>query len=239
MSKTVTIFKHTHNSGSCYVGKVLDEHGFEMRSVGVPVMDLDAFDPLEPDLLLVMGAPIGVYQDDYFPFINRERDIIKARIDADKPTLGICFGAQLIASALGSEVYPGKNGREMGWYPLRLTEEGKNHPARHLSGDKTNMFHWHSDTFDLPEGATLLSSSEKYERQIFSYGKNILGLQCHTEIRNARLEELYVVYVADLTGLDPVIAIDKLRAQGRKYVDHLNIQTKKFLVEWLESVDLL
>ncbi len=237
MSKKAIIFKHTHDLGSCYLGKILEEQNFEVRSFGVPIMDLDAFDPLEPDLLLIMGAPIGVYQADDFPFVYKELDIIRTRIEADRPTLGICFGSQLIAGALGADVYPGDKGQEIGWHRLTLHEKGEKHPVRHLCGSQTNMFHWHGDTFDLPDGAELLASSDKY-KQAFSYGKNVLALQCHTEIRNIRLQEWYVSKVLDITGPDPIVPIRELRKQSQEFVGQLNIQTEKFLIEWLESVDL-
>ncbi|MCK5284896.1 MAG: gamma-glutamyl-gamma-aminobutyrate hydrolase family protein [Alphaproteobacteria bacterium] len=238
MSKNVVILKHTHNLGACHLGQILENNGFNVNSLGVPIMDIDTFDSLEPDLLLIMGAPVGIYQADDFPFIHKERSFIKARIDKNKPTLGICFGAQIIASALGAKVYLGDKGREIGWHRLTLTGEGKKHSVRHLDGSKTNMFHWHGDTFDLPDGATLLASSDRY-RQAFSYGKNILGFQCHTEIGDIRLQEWYVANVSDITGSNPIVPIKELRKQSGEYVEQLNIQTEKFLVEWLESVGLL
>ena len=237
MSKTVSIFKHTHNAGSCYLGKILEDQGFQIRSFGVPTMDFEEHDPLESDLLLIMGSPTGVYQADLFPFINKEIDVIKKRVDADKAVFGICFGSQLIAKALGGDVYPGREGREIGWHDLAITEEAKDHPVRHLDAEHTKMFHWHGDTFDLPEGATLLASSERY-KQIFGYGDKVLGLQCHAEIRNTRLQEWYVAYVDDITGSDAFIDIEDLRAQGEKYIHALNRQVEKFLVEWLKNAGL-
>ena len=121
--------------------------------------------------MVVMGGPIGVYQADDFPFLKTEIEMLKERIAADKPTIGICLGSQLIATALGATVVKGDAGMEMGWSPLMLTDEAKGTEAELLCGSKTNMLHWHGDTFDMPEGATLLASSEKYKHQIFVYGK--------------------------------------------------------------------
>ncbi len=238
MSKTVHIFKHSHNHGSCFLGKVLEEQGFKMRSFGVPILDFDEYDPLEADLLLIMGSPTGIYQAELFPFIDREIDAIQKRVAANKAILGICFGSQLIAKALGGGVYPGSSGEEIGWNPLILTDAGKDSPARHLCGSKTNMFHWHGDTFDLPEGATLLATSDKY-RQIYSYGDNVVGLQCHAEIRRQRLKEWYVSSVKDITGENPAVHISDLQKQSEEYVDALNAQVRLFLTEWLEGAGLL
>lgn len=239
MSKTVTIFKHTRSDTPCYLGRVLDENDFEICTVTTSREDLSSFDALEPDLLMVMGGSVGVYQANYYPFLTQEIEILKKRIAQDKPTFGICLGAQLIAAALGANVYKGKQGREAGWHPLSLHAPGKNHPARHLCSPHTSMFHWHGDTFDMPDGATLLASSEKYPHQIFSYGKNTLALQCHTEVRDEALQEWYVALVDDITGPNPLIHINDLRAQTAQHVETLNVQTRKFFSEWLGQVGLL
>ena len=238
MSKTAVILKHTHNQGSCYLGKILEEQDFDVKSLGVPHMDFNAFDPLEHDLMMIMGAPIGIYQAEDYPFVYEEQKMLRKRIEADKPTLGVCFGAQLIASTLGADIYPGDKGKEIGWNPVTMTENAKDHPLRHLDASRTNMFHWHGDTFDMPEGATLLATSDKY-KQAFSYGNNILAVQFHTEMRRQRLEEWYVTQVRDLIGPDTVVPIKKLKKQSAEYMDTLNAQTEKFLTEWLEKVKLL
>jgi GMP synthase (glutamine-hydrolysing) len=238
MNKTALILKHTHQDGSCFLGKTLEEEGFSIRSIGVPTTDFSDFDPLEADLLLVMGGPIGVYQAEDYPFIYDELNILEKRLAADRPTLGICLGSQLIAKALGGEVFLGPQGKEVGWHPLTLTEAGKRHAVRHLGGDKTNMFHWHNDTFTLPGDATLLASSGKYNHQIFSYGRRALGLQCHTEVREIRLREWYVTLVREITGEKALMKIDDLKKQTLQYVDTLNAQTRTFFLEWLHSVDL-
>lgn len=238
MSKTVTIFKHTHHDGSCFLGKTLEEQEFNITSIGVPTVGIKDFDALAPDLLLVMGGPVGVYQAKHYPFIYDEIEVLKKRIAADKPTLGICLGAQLIAKALGADVYKGANGLEAAWHPLTVHDTAQNHPVRHLCKTKTNMFHWHGDTFDLPEGSTLLASSETYKNQAFSYGQNILGLQCHAEVNHRKLNEWYVVFVSQITGDNPVIHIEDLKRQSNEYMDTLNRQVRLFFLEWLKTVGL-
>lgn len=232
--KGALILTHLQNEGSCMLGETLIDRGFRIKNIATPSADFSQIDPLRPDLLVVMGGPIGVYQKEDYPFLKHEIEIIQARIAAQKPTIGVCLGSQLIANACGAEIYPGTQGKELGWNPLNITSAGQDTPARHLAGDKTNMFHWHGDTFDLPENAKLLASSDQYENQIFEIGENVLGLQCHPEVRNDQLKEWYVMFTTQITGENPLMPIDRLRAETLKYIDTLNIQSSLFFNEWLE-----
>src|SRR6201999_289627 len=105
-------------------------------------------DPVESDLLVVLGGPIGAYEEDRYPFLTAELTLIGARLKAGRPTLGICLGAQLMARALGADVRPGA-GKEIGWAPLVLSEAGRAGPLRHLGNEP--VLHWHGDIFHLPE----------------------------------------------------------------------------------------
>ncbi len=116
------------------------------------------------DLLIVLGGPIGVYDHHAYPFLKDEIALIARRIEAQKPILGICLGAQLMAAALGSRVYPGKRGAEIGWSPLQPAPNS-NPPAwfAPLVAPGLSVFHWHGDTFDLPPGALHLAKTELYD----------------------------------------------------------------------------
>ncbi|MDH4120709.1 MAG: gamma-glutamyl-gamma-aminobutyrate hydrolase family protein [Deltaproteobacteria bacterium] len=133
--------------------------------------------------LVVMGGPMGAYEQDAHPWMAPEIALIRRAMDSGLPVLGICLGAQLMAAALGAKVYKGQAGLEVGWCPITLAPEAHNDPLfRHL-GECSNgpgVFQWHGDTFDLPPQATLLASSQKYPHQAFRY-KNSYGLQFHLE----------------------------------------------------------
>lgn len=120
---------------------------------------------LAADLAVVLGGAIGVYDQVLYPFLKDEKDLIRKRLESQKPLLGICLGAQLIASVLKSRVYPGK-GKEIGWGGVELTEAGRKSPLRFLDGYRP-VLHWHGDTFDLPEGAELLASTPVSPHQAF------------------------------------------------------------------------
>jgi GMP synthase-like glutamine amidotransferase len=127
------------------------------------------------DLLIILGGPMGIYDHEEHPWLIDEKAFIKQSILSGKPILGICLGAQLLADALGARVYPGPQ-KEIGWFPIQLTDTGKDW----LPGLET-VFHWHGDTFTLPQGAQRLASSRITPNQAFLYNHNILALQFHIE----------------------------------------------------------
>ncbi len=141
--------------------------------------------------LIVMGGPMGVYEQDRYPFLKRELDYIGKVIAAKKPVLGICLGSQLIAHALGARVYPNKK-KEIGWYRVHLTAEGKKDPLMKGGANAPRVFQWHGDTFDLPKGARRLASSSLCKNQAFRFGNNVYGLQYHLEVDGAMVQDWLV-----------------------------------------------
>ena len=131
--------------------------------------------------LIILGGPMNVYETNKYPFLQMEDRLIKQVIEKDAPVLGICLGAQLIAKALGSRVIKNKE-KEIGWYPLKMTEEGsKDRLFKHFNSEET-VFQWHGDTFEIPEGAVHLAKSTLCTNQAFRYRDNVYGLQFHIEV---------------------------------------------------------
>ena len=139
--------------------------------------DFATLDMIAPDLLVVMGGPMGVHDTAGHPWIVPEIAGIGARIAAGRRTLGVCLGSQMIAAALGARVYPG-HGPEVGFAPL--AELDMESPLAHLAD--VAMLHWHGDTFDLPAGARRLASTARYANQAFAVGDHVLALQFHAEM---------------------------------------------------------
>ncbi|WP_348676016.1 type 1 glutamine amidotransferase [uncultured Abyssibacter sp.] len=136
-------------------------------------------DPASLDLLVVMGGPMNVDETDAHPWLLAERRFIRDAIDAGVRVLGICLGAQLIARALGAEVRRGPR-QEVGWFPIHRIA-GATHPLFDDLPDELMAYHWHGDTFDLPDGAIHIAGSQRYPNQAFAWGDHVIALQCHLE----------------------------------------------------------
>ena len=145
-------------------------------------------------LTIILGGPIGVNDVEDYPYIQEEIDLLKIRLANDLPTIGICLGAQLIASALGAKVYVG-NQKEIGWSKLKISPAVNNllTPLKDIE-----VLHWHGDTFELPNNAVHLASSDLYENQAFKYGNNILALQFHIEASTDSLEKWLIGHHVEL-----------------------------------------
>lgn len=233
--KSAVAIRHVgfENMGS--LTTVLAERGLELSYMEAGVHDLASFDGCEPDLLVVLGGPIGAYEEDAYPFILEEVRLLKRRLAADLPTLGICLGAQMMARALGAKVYPGP-AKEIGWKPLILTDAGRASPVAHLDGDLTSMLHWHGDTFDLPQGAALLASTALCPHQVFSWGRNSLAFQCHPEVLTAELERWFIGHACEISANR--LSVKALRAESARFGPVLAAQGRRFFAEWLEGVGL-
>ena len=212
----------------------IEESGGAIRYLDAGVTNLKTFDPLEPDLLVVLGGPLGAYEESSYPFLIDEVKILQMRLAADRPTLGVCLGAQLIARALGAAVYAG-TGKEIGWSPLSLSNTRQMPAFRHLDGNLTQVLHWHGDTFDLPAGATLLASTSKYRNQAFKYGKRALGLQFHPELLPAEFEHWLIGHACEIAGT-PGISVNDLRKDTLAFGTQLHTQARRFWSEWLADV---
>ena len=174
----------------------------------------------EIDVLIVMGGPMGIYDEDIYPWLEAEKHFIKAVIDAGKTVLGVCLGAQLIADVLGAKVYKGKH-REIGWFDIKRSLEAENTRLSKVIPEKTPVFHWHGDTFDIPEGAVGLAASEACENQGFIYDDRVVALQFHLETTPESAATLIEYCGDELDGSQYVQAADEILSQSDKFI-HIN-----------------
>jgi GMP synthase-like glutamine amidotransferase len=136
--------------------------------------------PGDLDWLVVMGGPMGVYDEAEHPWLAAEKRLVRSAVEAGKVVLGVCLGAQLIAASLGAAVRRNPE-REIGWFPVEPTgAAGASAFAAHFERP-LEVFHWHGDTFELPAGAVHLARSEACANQAFALGERVLGLQFHLE----------------------------------------------------------
>lgn len=204
----------------------------ETRDFRIDVTRLFAADALpraaELDWLVVMGGPMGVYDEREHPWLPRERELIAEAIARGKTVLGVCLGAQQLAAALGAPVYPHRV-KEIGWFPIEgIASAG---PFAGLFASTSEVFHFHGDTFDLPAGGVHLARSAACESQAFAYGERVLGLQFHLEMTRANVERICVECAADFVpgrfvqSPDAILAGDerftKLEAELTRVLDRL------------------
>ncbi|HOX38997.1 MAG TPA: type 1 glutamine amidotransferase [Candidatus Brocadiia bacterium] len=144
-------------------------------------------DPSEWSLIVSMGGPMNVYEEDEYPFLREETEFLRRAIESDVPILGVCLGAQMIAKACGAKVVKSPE-MEWGWRNVYLTEEGRRDPVFRRFPSTLRVFQWHEDMFELPEDAVLLATSDDCPNQAFRY-RRALGLQFHVEITHAILDD--------------------------------------------------
>jgi len=233
-NKVVNVIRHLAFEDMGSFTSVLQAHGYQINYFEAGCDDLFQMDALSDNLLVILGGPISVNDSEIFPFIDVEIDILRQRIAADKPTLGICLGAQLIARALGAKIYSGDE-KEIGWYALNLTTAGRQSALRYLGREHCSMLHWHGETFDLPDNAVLLASSDKYPNQAFSYKNNILALQFHPEATLHGMEKWFIGHIGEIMQTEGV-SVERLRKDTHQYANQLEMQGELFFNSWLNEV---
>jgi GMP synthase (glutamine-hydrolysing) len=199
--------------------------------------DFSVLDSSSSELVVVLGGPIGVYEIEAYPFLRGEIDFIRRRLDARQPTLGICLGAQLMAQALSAQVYPGVNGKEIGWGAI-MPETSMSDDAAfcRLLSEASSVFHFHGDTFDLPASARCLASSSRYANQAYAIGDYALGLQFHPEVTADGLERWYVGHACELAAAKVDIAA--LRKASRELAPKLEQAALRFWRSWIDQLPL-
>jgi GMP synthase (glutamine-hydrolysing) len=206
------ILEHAEHEGPGLLGDAL---GAVERRFRDPPASVEKW-----DLVVAMGGPMDAWDDARHPWLALEARLLAQAARDGKWVLGVCLGAQLLARGLGARVYRGANGPELGIAPIALTPDGTRDPLL-APLDGKDVLHWHSDTFDLPAGATLLASTARYPHQAFRVGARAWGVQFHFEC-GADMRADWAARGADelrAAGVDPAsLAGDpSLDARGRAF----------------------
>ncbi|TCL71816.1 glutamine amidotransferase [Rhizobium sp. BK251] len=233
MTKIALVLRHVHFEDLGTFADPIREAGYEIRYSNVGDLGFPVGDPLEPDLLVILGGPIGVYEDAAYPFLAAERAFIERRLATRRPTLGVCLGAQLVAAASGATVFP-SGVKEIGFKPVTLTPAGSDGPLRHLRN--IPVLHWHGDTYSLPAAAINLASSDLIEQQAFAIGSNILGLQFHPEADCGDAFERWLVgHAVELA--EARIDLPALRRDAKEHGSALQRSSRLMIGEWLTRLE--
>jgi GMP synthase-like glutamine amidotransferase len=178
----------------------------------------DSAPPLESfDVLIVMGGPMGVHDESIYPWLVEEKKFIASAITAGKKIVGICLGAQLIACVLGAKVSANTH-REIGWFPLHISDGASDHPIAKILATCANVFHWHGDTFELPLNAQLIASSAACKHQAYVIDNRIYGFQFHLETTEASASALIENCAEDLDNSTYVQNADEMLKDKQKFI---------------------
>ncbi|MGD1904409.1 MAG: glutamine amidotransferase [Leptolyngbyaceae cyanobacterium] len=224
----VVVHQDTSNPG--LVGQKLVARGYQL-DIRCPALG----DPLPTTLAdhaatVIFGGPMSANDDSTLPFIHQELQWIPTALAANKPYLGICLGAQLLARVLGAAVAPHPEGfKEIGYYPITPTRQGCDRFPQPMS-----VYQWHGEGFELPKGAVALATGNNFEHQAYCYGDAAYGLQFHPEITTPLIDEWTTRGADQLTGLG-VYSRDQQFKQHQQLGAEVNGWLDRFLDQWLTA----
>ncbi len=231
----VIIIKHIDIEGPGTIGDFLDDNN-------IPYEIIDVFDGESlPDSLagisavVILGGPMNVYEEDKYPFLKAEDVFLKEVIEKDVPTLGFCLGAQLIAKAKGAAVKKNPE-KEIGWFKVSLTDNGLNGPLFQDFSREIDVFQWHGDTFEIPDGGSRLAGSEICPNQAFRIGDNIYGLQFHVEVTGNMIEQWIDAYKEELESLKGLVDPDEIISDTKLKAGAYAAQAKQFYTNFFKLI---
>jgi GMP synthase-like glutamine amidotransferase len=182
--------------------------------------------------IIILGGPMNVYEERKYPFLKKENSSIKEALKINKPMLGICLGAQIIARAAGAKVYPAKR-KEIGWFTIDLTVEGRDDTVFKGLERQLSVFQWHGDTFDMPTESKKLATSNLIPNQAFSIGETTYALQFHLEVTKQMISEWVNRYANELASLKEEVDTDKMMKYSEQYIQPLNKHASLLFLNFL------
>jgi len=230
--RSCTVIRHVEIEDLGYLGEALERGGISFRYIDAEALTREG-PQLRADALIVLGGPMGAYDLEKHPCLAGEIELIRQRLQARRPVLGICLGAQLLAAAAGARVYRGASGVEIGWAGVELTQAGLLDPLWAGFPRRFTSFHWHGDTFDLPNGAELLARSDRYV-QAFRLGRHAYGVQFHPEVVPPQLKDWIRAYRLELER-ERLAAHDVLAVPDERQHRELAFRFGDNIARWIGS----
>jgi GMP synthase-like glutamine amidotransferase len=222
------VLQHVAIEGPGTLASCLETHGWTLDTVALYEGDRLPEDSQEYQAVIVMGGPMGVYDDVAYPFLRDEHRFLTRVLGQGVPLLGICLGSQLLAKALGARVYRNPY-KEIGWYTVDLTSAGATDPLFAGLPSPIPVFQWHGDAFDLPAGATPLASSPLCTHQAFRYGDRVYGLLFHLELTPDVIHRWLAAFQDELIRMPATIDPARIVADiPRRYVEYQQVGSRVF-----------
>lgn len=230
--KTAIAIRHVHFEDLGTLAPLLERCGYKIQYYDAGIQDLAGPELESADVVIVLGAPIGAFDEQSYPFLTQELRLLEHRLSRRAPLLGICLGAQLMARVLGATVGPMKQ-KEIGFSPVSLTAAGHKSALAGLETTKS-VLHWHGDQFGIPDGLESLASTSLCPHQAFAIGTHALGLQFHLEVDSQRIDRWLIGHATELAGagIDPCV----LRAEAQEHGTRLKLAAESVFNTWLDRV---
>lgn len=231
--KPITIFRHTASEGAGYFGDFLSQHQIPFRIIKLDQGEAVPDSLTDTSALVFMGGPMSVNDD--LDWIEPELELIRQAIASDMPVLGHCLGGQLISKALGGTI--GANPvKELGWQPVQKLNN--NQANNWLDGlpNSFDAFHWHGESFTIPEGATNILASQHCTNQAFVIG-NTLAMQCHVEMTAEMVINWAKIHADDIaTATDTIQNYDQLTTDLESNISTLQAHADQLYRRWLQPL---
>jgi GMP synthase-like glutamine amidotransferase len=232
---SLLVLQHIKCEGPGYIADFAASRGLELEVIrvfdGTPIPE-----PQDAQAMIVLGGPMNVYEEERYPWLVAENTAIQAAIAEDMPYLGICLGSQLLAKALGASIVRNPV-EEIGFGDVTLAPGAMQDPLFQEFSNVLPAFHWHEDTWELPDGSTLLASSAACPHQAFRYGR-AYGLQFHVETTPEMVSDWIGEYSGQLRNFGMWGSADSMRAEANDRADAFRRQTLKLMANFWDLVVL-
>jgi len=234
MSK-VLVIRNDAKEGSGQLGRLIAMRGYDQEEMLGWEADYASLQVAEYAGLVVLGGAQGAYETGTYPYLADEINLIKGFVAAGLPVIGLCLGAQLLATALGGEVKQNEQ-KELGWFDIRVNDQGRQDDLMKHHPDTAEAFHFHGDFFEAPPACVNLASSDLTGCQLFRYQDNVYGFQYHVEVDYPLIEVMClnnVDYMAD-SGVDAQKVVD----QSQPIMDEYLNRSANILNAWIDKLEV-
>ncbi len=231
----VVIIKHIDIEGPGTIADFLDDNNIAYKIINIFNGESLPNSLADVSAIVVLGGPMNVYEEDKYPFLKEEDKFLRGVIDKNIPALGFCLGAQLIAKAKDAVVKKNTE-KEIGWFKVSLTGNGSDDPLFQGFSREIDVFQWHGDTFEIPDGGVKLAESEVCPNQAFRIGNNIYGLQFHVEVTGDMIQQWIDAYEDELNSLKGKVDPDQIISETKTKSEDYATQAKQFCTNFFKLI---